>query len=120
MKNWLNMFEAHAYLISKLPRGAEYLRSHPIAKFHDGARGDVEENEHWWRLYDDAYSMLHRNINSGQIQAMVIGESGRRTLISLVDLKAGKFRNSVTRPYQGGTIYYGCSDIDRVIAVERG
>ncbi|MFC2253928.1 hypothetical protein ACETRX_30135 [Labrys portucalensis] len=120
MKNWLNMLEAHAYLISKLPRGAEYLRAHALTEFHDNGRGDVDESEPWRQLYDDAYSMLHRNINSGQIQAMVIAESGQRTPVSLSDLKAGKFRNSVTKPYQGGTIYYDCSDIDRVIAVERG
>ncbi|MDZ5448984.1 hypothetical protein [Labrys sp. ZIDIC5] len=120
MKNWLNMLEAHAYLISKLPHGAEYLRAHPLAEFHDSERGGVNENEPWWRLYDDTYSMLHRNINSGQIQAMVIAESGQRAPVNLIDLKAGKFRNSVAKPHQGGTIYYDCSDLDRVVAVERG
>lgn len=120
MKNWLTMLEAHAYLISKLPRGAEYLSSHPLTEFHDSERDDIDESEAWWRLYEDTYSMLHRNINSGQIQAIVVAEGGQRTPVSLIDLKAGKFKNSVTKPYQGGTIYYDCSDIDRVVAVERG
>ncbi|MFC2254679.1 hypothetical protein ACETRX_34055 [Labrys portucalensis] len=118
MKTWLNMLDAHAYLISKLPDGAEYLRSHSLAKFHKGESRSGDEIEPWWRLYNDAYSMLHRNINSGQIQAMVVAEGGQKTPASLIDIKAGKFKNSVAKPFQGGTIYYDCSDIDRVIAVE--